>query len=84
MGMSEFDPAARERRAWNAGRKVGAKRALKPRKLECGGVKFRAKRDPTQHADSRVRSMTCAPFRRGHAWKRFHSDDDPGALLNDA
>jgi len=30
MGMSEFDPAARERRAWNAGRKVGAKRALKP------------------------------------------------------
>src|SRR5260221_7849052 len=31
MGMSDFDPAARERRAWNAGRKVGAKRALKPR-----------------------------------------------------
>lgn len=33
MGMSEFDPAARERRAWNAGRKVGAKRALKPRQV---------------------------------------------------
>jgi integrase len=31
MGMSEFDPAVRERHAWNAGRKVGAKRALKPR-----------------------------------------------------
>ena len=30
MGHSQFDPAARERRAWNAGRIVGAKRALKP------------------------------------------------------
>jgi len=33
MGMSEFDPGARERSAWNAGRKVGAKRALKPRQV---------------------------------------------------
>jgi hypothetical protein len=33
MGVSEFDPAARERRAWNAGRKVGAKRPLKPRQV---------------------------------------------------
>jgi integrase len=31
--MSEFDPAASDRRAWNAGRKVGAKRALKPRQV---------------------------------------------------
>jgi len=30
MGHSEFDSAARERPAWNAGRIVGAKRALKP------------------------------------------------------
>ena len=30
MGHSEYDPASRERRAWNAGRKLGAKRALKP------------------------------------------------------
>lgn len=30
MELSEFDPAARERVSWNAGRKVGAKRALKP------------------------------------------------------
>ena len=30
---SEFDPGAGERRAWNAGRKVGAKRALKPRQV---------------------------------------------------
>jgi len=33
MGLSEFDPAVRERVSWNAGRKVGAKRALKPRQI---------------------------------------------------
>ena len=33
MGMSEFDPSASERRPWNAGRNVGAKRALKPRQV---------------------------------------------------
>lgn len=29
MGHSKYDPAAQNRRAWNAGKKVGAKRALK-------------------------------------------------------
>ncbi len=33
MGISEFDPAASDRRVWNAGRQVGAKRALKPRQV---------------------------------------------------
>ena len=33
MGHSEFDPATRERRAWNAGQMVGAKRALKPQQV---------------------------------------------------
>ena len=33
MGMLEFDPGVADRRAWNAGRKVGAKRALKPRQV---------------------------------------------------
>jgi len=33
MGHSEYDPAAHERRAWNAGRTVGAKRALKPQQV---------------------------------------------------
>jgi hypothetical protein len=33
MGHSEFDPTARERRPWNAGRMVGAKRALKPQQV---------------------------------------------------
>jgi hypothetical protein len=33
MGLSEFDPAAHERISWNTGRKVGTKRALKPRRI---------------------------------------------------
>ena len=33
MGHSEYDPASRERQAWNAGRKLGAKRALKPQQV---------------------------------------------------
>jgi integrase len=33
MGHSQFDPASRGRRAWNAGRLVGAKRALKPQQV---------------------------------------------------
>ena len=33
MGMSEYDPAAQGRSAWNGGRKIGAKRALKPRRV---------------------------------------------------
>lgn len=33
MGHSEFDPAGDERPAWNAGRKIGAKRALKPQQV---------------------------------------------------
>ena len=33
MGRSEYDPVEQERRAWNMGRKVGAKRALKPRHI---------------------------------------------------
>jgi integrase len=33
MGTSEYDPIATDPRAWNSGRKVGAKRALKPRQV---------------------------------------------------
>jgi hypothetical protein len=33
MGHSEYDPAAKERRPWNAGRMVGAKRGLKPHQV---------------------------------------------------
>ena len=31
MGVSDLDPGARDRRPWNAGNMVGAKRPLKPR-----------------------------------------------------
>ena len=31
MGHSHYDPNAPDRRAWNAGKKVGTKRPLKPR-----------------------------------------------------
>jgi integrase len=33
MGLSEYDPAVKVRRPWNAGRMVGAKRALKPQQV---------------------------------------------------
>lgn len=33
MGVSQYDPRARARSAWNAGRKVGTKRPLKPRQV---------------------------------------------------
>ena len=33
MGHSEYDPTAKEWRPWNVGRKVGAKRALKPQQV---------------------------------------------------
>ncbi|HLO76129.1 MAG TPA: tyrosine-type recombinase/integrase [Magnetospirillum sp.] len=33
MGRSEYDPCAKDQRPWNAGRKIGAKRALKPQQV---------------------------------------------------
>lgn len=33
MGHSAFDPGVKGRRPWNAGRKLGAKRALKPQQV---------------------------------------------------
>lgn len=33
MGHSEYDPAFADRRPWNAGHKLGAKRALKPQQV---------------------------------------------------
>ncbi|HEY8005903.1 MAG TPA: tyrosine-type recombinase/integrase [Methylocella sp.] len=33
MGHSQYDPGAKERRPWNAGRKLGGKRALKPQQV---------------------------------------------------
>ena len=42
MGHSEFDPGAK-RQPWNAGRKLGAKRALKPQQV--WAVRFRLDQD---------------------------------------
>ena len=33
MGHSEYDPGAKDRRPWNADRKIGAKLALKPQQV---------------------------------------------------
>jgi hypothetical protein len=33
MGHSEYDPEVSERRPWNAGRKLGVKRAPKPQQV---------------------------------------------------
>ena len=33
MGRSEYDPRASDHKAWNAGKLVGAKRALKPQQV---------------------------------------------------
>ncbi len=33
MGYSAYDPVAKGRHPWNAGRVVGAKRALKPQQV---------------------------------------------------
>ena len=33
MGHAEYDPGFKDRRPWNAGRKLGAKRALKPQQV---------------------------------------------------
>ena len=38
MGHSEYDPGARECRPWNAGRKLGSKRALK--RQQVWAIKF--------------------------------------------
>jgi len=40
MGISQYDPAARGLPAWNAGRQVGAKRALKVRQILLGHTKI--------------------------------------------
>ena len=43
MGRSEYDPIAVDRRAWNAGKLIGAKRALKPQQV--WAVRFYLDRD---------------------------------------
>ena len=71
MGHSEYDPGFKERRAWNAGRKLGAKRALKPQQvwavrfwLDCKGrVRDRAMFDLA--IDSKLRGCDIVRVRIG-------------------
>ena len=43
MGYSKYDSGFKERRAWNAGRKLGAKRPLKPQQV--WAIRFWLERD---------------------------------------
>ena len=52
MGLSAYDPASHERRAWNAGRKPGAKRALKPQQV--WAIRFYLERE------QRLRDRACS------------------------
>jgi integrase len=71
MGHSEYDAGFKERRAWNAGRKLGAKRALKPQQvwavrfwLDCKGrVRDRAMFDLA--IDSKLRGCDIVRVRIG-------------------
>src|SRR6267154_5747690 len=70
MGHSEYDPAAKDRRPWNVGRMVGAKRALKPQQV--WAIRFWLDREGRPHEDREHRSLSgrrrrgCARPRRRH------------------
>ncbi len=69
MGLSEFDPAVRDRVSYNAGRKVGTRRALNPRQIwavrffldQHGRVRDRALFDLA--IDSKLRSCDLVEIR---------------------
>ena len=71
MGHSEYDPVAKERRPWNAGRKLGAKRALKAQQV--WAIRFwldreRRLRDPAMFdlaIDSKLRGCDLVKIKIG-------------------
>ena len=71
MGHSQYDPGVRGRKAWNAGRKRGAKRALKPQQVwairfwldQDGRVRDRAMFDLA--IDSKLRGCDVVKIRTG-------------------
>ena len=70
MGYSEYDPGVRDQRAWNAGRKLGAKRALKPQQV--WAVRFWLDRErPHASLDYRPPALSREP-------KRSHKGLDGG------
>jgi hypothetical protein len=61
MGLSEYDAASLERRAWNAGRKLGTKRALEPQQV--WAIRFwltDSDASDTAHCSSRPFRRPCA------------------------
>lgn len=71
MGHSEYDPGAKDRGPWNAGRKLGGKRALKPQQV--WAIRFwldreRRLRDRAMFdlaIDSKLRGCDVVKFRIG-------------------
>lgn len=83
MGHSEQDPGVNDRRPWKAGRKIGAKRALKPQRYTAS---FNLAGDPTVtmpggSAHATCRSACSLPGTmkpRSSAWPRRASLKRPG------
>jgi hypothetical protein len=68
MGHSEFDPAAKERRRWNAGRMVGVKHALKPQQVSATRFRERRLRDRAMFdlaIDSKLRGFDVVKVKIG-------------------
>jgi hypothetical protein len=71
MGHSGYDPATRGRRAWNAGRKLGAKPALKPQQVWATRFWLDRERRPRDRAlfdlaiDSKLRGCDVVKVRIG-------------------
>ncbi len=69
MGISQYDPAAAGRSAWNAGKQVGAKRALKVRQI--WSIRFFLDREGRDRAlfdlaiDSKLRGCDLVKIRIG-------------------
>ncbi|MCT7374577.1 TRAP transporter large permease subunit [Chelativorans salis] len=55
MGYSRYDPAGQGRPAWNAGKKVGAKRALKPKQI--WAIRFFLDREGRRRAPAHGRRL---------------------------
>lgn len=60
MGHTEYDPVARVRKPWNAGRKIGAKR---PKAISCGEMHLRAMTFPLSGVSEACKHIIACKFR---------------------
>jgi hypothetical protein len=58
MGISKYDPVAKGRPAWNSGKQVGAKRALKVKQIWL--IRFFLDREGRMR-DRTLFDLTCSP-----------------------